>query len=101
MDALLLLVSSIFLRAAKNIFLAPSEGEKIKYSSSKIADGCGIMGILRLSAIDDAYLILITEVKSVGKLNECDISKISAVKFLSLNREPNQIVDERIPEVNF
>lgn len=79
--------------------VATTEGNKLKQTSTKIADGCGLMGILRLSAIDDAYLILITEIKSVGKLNEIDINKISAVKLLSLNREPNQAIDERIPEV--
>lgn len=48
---------------------------------------------------DDAYLIVITEVKSAGKINECDVYKIAAVKFLSLNREPHLTVDERLPEV--
>lgn len=49
--------------------------------------------------VDDAYLIVITQVKSAGKINECDVYKISAVEFLSLNREPHLNVDERIPEV--
>uniref|UniRef100_A0A7E4V7R5 phosphoinositide 5-phosphatase n=1 Tax=Panagrellus redivivus TaxID=6233 RepID=A0A7E4V7R5_PANRE len=85
--------------------LSATDGDNLKQTFTKVADGCGLMGILRLSvktpaiSVVDTYLIVITEVKSVGKINESDVYKVAAVKFLSLNHEPTLVTDDRIPEL--
>uniref|UniRef100_A0AC34GS00 Phosphoinositide 5-phosphatase n=1 Tax=Panagrolaimus sp. ES5 TaxID=591445 RepID=A0AC34GS00_9BILA len=99
--------SYLFIQNSAITTLNVNDGNFFKNSFTKIGDGCGLMGILRMSIkgsqdggeTDDAYLIVITEVKSAGKINECDVYKIAAVKFLSLNREPHLTVDERLPEL--
>lgn len=82
----------------------------------KIGDACGIMGILRLyegdsftasfkiyhnelADLGDSYLILVTNVLSVGQLYNCDVYKVTNVQFLQLNREPSDLIDQRIADV--
>ncbi|KAI6182586.1 Phosphoinositide 5-phosphatase [Aphelenchoides bicaudatus] len=73
-------------------------GEQLKRTYSKCADGYGLLGIIRLSS-DEAYLILVNGVFSVGKLHECDVYKIINVQFIPLQYEISEFLDPRIVEL--
>ncbi|KAI6203085.1 Phosphoinositide 5-phosphatase [Aphelenchoides besseyi] len=73
-------------------------GEVLKRSYTKVADGYGLMGIIRLTE-DEPYLILVTGVFSIGQLYDCDIYKITNVVFIPLCNEITEFLDARIVEL--
>lgn len=92
--------------------LGAETGEQLKRTYNKCADGYGLLGIIRLSNggiqktknlqitfLDEAYLILVNGVFSVGKLHECDVYKIINVQFIPLQYEISEFLDPRIVEV--
>lgn len=87
------------------------EAEELKKSYTKLADGYGVLGILRISdgrrqttefvhirILEQEYLILVTSIFSVGQLHGSDIYKITGVQFIQL-RQATEFVDNRIVEV--
>ncbi|KAI1721254.1 sacI homology domain-containing protein [Ditylenchus destructor] len=94
--------SESFLQIQAGALLALNKdvGNNLRASYTKFTDGdgYGLMGILRLFE-GDSYLILITGVFSVGQLYNCDVYKITNVKFISLTREPSDILDSRIVDL--
>ncbi|KAI6241210.1 Phosphoinositide 5-phosphatase [Aphelenchoides fujianensis] len=75
-----------------------STGEALKKSYTKVADGYGLMGIIRLTE-EEPYLILVTGVFSVGQLYDCDIYKVTNVVFIPLRWEVSEFLDPRIVEL--
>ncbi|GMT24753.1 hypothetical protein PFISCL1PPCAC_16050, partial [Pristionchus fissidentatus] len=67
----------------------------------KVADGYGIMGILRITP-EDSVLVVVTGVVSVGKLkDDADILRVTATEFIPLNTMAvsGNDVDTRLPSL--
>lgn len=70
-------------------------------SYQKIVDAYGILGVLAITK-DEAVLVAVTGVLSVGQLYGADILKITNVEFISLRTFGSvENVDSRIIDVSF
>uniref|UniRef100_A0A914V0H9 Phosphatidylinositol-3-phosphatase SAC1 n=1 Tax=Plectus sambesii TaxID=2011161 RepID=A0A914V0H9_9BILA len=80
--------------------------EEFKRAYTRLVDAYGIMGIVQLfgqNNVHNDYLLLVTAVVSVGKINECDIYRVNGVQFVPMWRAlPDGVIDpgdDRITEM--
>ncbi|XP_055376290.1 synaptojanin-1 [Condylostylus longicornis] len=72
--------------------LSQQEAEQIKKQYTKVCDAYGCLGVLQVNNIETTllYLVLVTGVSSVGKINEIEIFRITQTQFVPLQIETSQ-----------
>lgn len=69
-----------------------------KKAYTKLTDGYGLIGILRVSK-DESFLLVVTGVLSMGQLHNSDIYRITMVQFVSLKSPSSDFIDSRVADL--